>query len=222
MSHPNNKKAIQIRGIEFHSNDTAIFSIGLKSYINKELWIERVGLSLAQLNPILAYLLEFIQDDKLTIKHGEKLSLFSWMVRLNETEDYFEVFEVYPEGAGFIPGLKITHQLFDRQTFVCNQFNMTPQFPLFDQIVTIDPLIKTGKAAHLFRWNKQDPDSGWIAMTDSFDEKLGPFEQVTLGQLMTLRPESGQFMALPPGFKVLWNGNDAKIGYDKNMNVPDY
>jgi len=38
-----------------------------------------------------------------------------------------------------------------------------------------------------------------------------------MGELMTNLPEQAKFMALPAGFKVLQNGNDAKIEFDENM-----
>lgn len=54
-------------------------------------------------------------------------------------------------------------------------------------------------------------------MTESFNEETMSFKGITVGQLMTLRPEIVQFMALPIGFNVIWQGNNANIGFDKNM-----
>lgn len=54
-------------------------------------------------------------------------------------------------------------------------------------------------------------------MTESFNEETMSFKGITVGQLMTLRPETAQFMALPIGFNVIWQGNNANIGFDKNM-----
>lgn len=206
-----------IGNVEFHANEHAIFSIGLQSRIQKELWIEKGQLSLAQLKPILTYLVDFIQADKLTLRHGEKLSCFSWSIKIRENGAYFEIYEFYPKELGFIPGLALTHQLFAAQVAMAQQLQVHPQFPLFDQNITIDPWVKKGLAAHLFRWNKKDPDSGWVAMTAEFTGNASSFERMTIGQFMILKPESRPFLALPPGFKVIWDGNDAKLGFDKKM-----
>lgn len=97
------------------------------------------------------------------------------------------------------------------------KLNVEPNFPLFDQIILIDPLIRSGLTANLFRWKKDDPDSGWVAMTNEFTGNS--FEQITVGQFISYFPVYTQFMALPPGFKVIWDGNDAKIGFEENMTI---
>jgi hypothetical protein len=221
MSEAEDTGPIQIRDVEVLANPAAFFTIGLYKYIGKELIVAKAQLGFPAIKPILTYIIEFIQDNKLQVKHGEKLSCFTWMISLNENGSYFEVYEYFPERSAFVPGLKFTHDLYARQKFVCGQINIPPNFPLCDQIVTIDPLIKTGKDAHLFRWRKQDPDSGWIVLTDNFEGQESRFEQITVGQFITMRPESSQFLALPSGFKVIKSGNDAKIGFDKNMDVDD-
>jgi len=219
MSTKQNKGPFQIRDIEVFANEAAYFTIGLHKYIGKEILVDKAQLDFPSIKPLFTYIIEFIQDNKLQVKHGEKLSCFSWMIRLNDNGNYFEVYEYYPQMSGFIPGLKITQDLYAKQLFVCGQINVPPHFPLVDQIITIDPLIKTGKEAYLFRWKKQDPDSGWVVLSDSFDEKVSSFEQFTIGEFIAMRPESSMFLALPSGFKVMKAGKDAKIGYDNGMNV---
>ena len=211
----NRKKIFKIRDIEFQSNHKEFYSIGFKSYINKELKVLKNDLTLKQLTPILTYLVEFIQDDRLKIRDGDKLSCFTWSLRLKENGDFFEIFEAFPEKDGYIPGLSLTHQGLSQQLYICEQLNVEPNFPLFDQFILVDPLIRTGLQANLFRWNKKDPDSGWVAMTSEF--KGTDFEQIPIGQFMTYIKESAQFLALPVGYKVIWDGNDAKIGYDDKM-----
>ncbi len=211
------KKTFKIRDVEFQSNRNEFYSIGLKPYIDKELKVLKKDLELEQLRPILTYLVEFIQDDKLTINDGDKLSCFTWSLRFKDDGDFFEIFEAYPEKEGFIPGLFITHQKLSQQLAVCEQLNIEPDFPLFDQFILVDPLVRTGLKVNLFRWNKEDPDSGWIAMTSEF--KGTEFEKVPIGQFMTYIGYATQFMALPAGFKVIWDGNDAKIEFDDQLTI---
>ncbi|AZA48491.1 hypothetical protein EG346_09975 [Chryseobacterium carnipullorum] len=210
-------KTLKIRNIEFQSDHHYHYSKGLKSSIHKEIKIAKNNLSLEDLQPILLYLVEFIQDEKPDIKNGEKITCFSWSILFHEVSDFFEILEVIPEQQGFGEGLNRTLHILKQQISVCNQLKVEPDFPHFDQMVTVDPLIKTGLQANLFRWNGDDPDSGWVAMTEKFNEETMSFEGMTVGQLMTLRPETVQFMALPIGFKVIWQGNNANIGFDKNM-----
>lgn len=213
----NRNKDFKIGNIEFRSNDSEYYSIGLKSYINKELKVSKEGLTLEQLRPILTYLVEFIQDDKLVINNGDKLSCFTWSLRFKDDGDFFEIFEAYPEKEGFIPGLSITYQKLSQQLAVCEQLNVEPDFPLFDQFILVDPLVRTGLKVNLFRWNKEDPDSGWVAITSEFQGT--EFEQIPIGQFITYIEYAAQFMALPAGFKVIWDGNDAKIGFDDEMTI---
>ncbi|MEO4005592.1 hypothetical protein [Flavobacterium sp. CAU 1735] len=210
-------KALKVRDIAFFANGDHFYSKGLEVSIGKELKIAKYGLTLEELNPILHYLVEFIQDEKPVIKNGNKLTCFSWLILAQEEEDFFEILEIYPEQQGFAAGLNRTLQVLNQQLYVCDQLKVEPIFPDFDQIVTIDPLIRTGLPAHLFRWNRTAPDSGWVAITDNFDEDTMSLEEITVGQLMTYRPETVQFMALPFGYKVIWDGKDAKIAFDNNL-----
>ncbi|MDR6921964.1 MULTISPECIES: hypothetical protein [Chryseobacterium] len=211
------KKTFKIRDVEFYSEGNDHYSKGLKPSIKKELKISKNNLTLEQLKPILQYLVEFIQDEKPDIKNGEKITCFSWCILFHEDQDFFEILEVIPEQQGFGEGLSRTLHILEQQLSVCNQLKVEPNFPDFDEIVTVDPLLKTGLQANLFRWKGDYPDSGWVAMSDSFNEETMSFEEMTVGQLMTLRPEIVQFTALPMGFKVIWEGSNAKIGFDKQL-----
>lgn len=212
------KKTFKIREVEFSSDNHYHYSKGLKSSINKEIKISKNGISLEELKPILQYLVEFIQDEKPDIKSGNKVTCFTWSIIFHEvSSDFFEILELIPEQKGFGEGLTRTLYMLNQQLSVCNQLKVEPDFPQFDQIVTVDPLIKTGLQANIFRWKRDFPDSGWVAMTNDFEEETMSFEEMTLGQFMTLRPEIVQFMALPMGFKIIWEGNNAKIGFDNYL-----
>ncbi len=211
------KKKSKTGEVVIHSNANEFYTSGLKSYINKELKVEKRDLTPEQINPILRYIIEFIQEDELDIRHGDRLSCFSWSIRLGEEGDYYEIFEVYPEKEGYVPGLRRTYEIYTEQMSVCNQLGATPEFPIFDQLVTISVNVKNGYVTHLFRWNKEEPDSGWVAMTENTDPDQVSFENMTLGQLMTIRPELVKFLALPPGYKVISEGDDAKIAFDEQM-----
>lgn len=206
-----------VRDIAFYADGDHYYSKGLEVSIGKELKIAKYGLSLEELNPILHYLVEFIQDEKPDIKNGNKLTCFSWLILAYEEENFFEILEINPEQGGFAAGLNRTLNVLNQQLFVCDQLKVEPNFPDFDQIVSVDPLVKTGLPTHLFRWYSDFPDSGWVALTDNFDEETMSFEEMTVGQLMTLRPELIKFMALPFGYKVIWDGKDAKIAFDNNL-----
>lgn len=210
-------KPFKIRNVEFYSDNNHHYSKGLKPSINKEIKISKNGLSLEQLKPILQYLVEYIQDEKTDIKNGNKVTCFSWSILFHEDADFFEILEVIPEQQGFGEGLNRTLHILNQQLNVCNQLKTEPNFPQFDQLITVDPLVKTRLQANLFRWKSNYPDSGWVAMTNDFDEETMSFEEMTLGQFMTLRPEIVQFIALPVGYKVIWEGNDAKIGFDNYL-----
>jgi hypothetical protein len=56
-----------------------------------------------------------------------------------------------------------------------------------------------------------------MVITDDFDEEANEFEEMALGQFMMSRPEIVKFMALPMGYKVIWDGNDAKIAFDNYL-----
>ncbi|UUC44464.1 immunity protein Imm33 domain-containing protein [Flavobacterium cerinum] len=213
----NKIKALMVRDIAFYADGDHYYSKGLEVSIGKELKIAKYGLTLEELNPILHYLVEFIQDEKPVIKHGNKLTCFSWLILAHEEENFFEILEINPEQRGFAAGLNRTLNVLNQQLFVCDQLKVEPNFPDFDQIVSVDPLVKTGLPTHLFRWLSDFPDSGWVALTDNFDEETMSFEEMTVGQLMTLRPELIKFMALPFGYKVIWDGKDAKIAFDNNL-----
>ncbi|MGH1519844.1 immunity protein Imm33 domain-containing protein [Chryseobacterium sp. JK1] len=210
-------KTFKIRDIEFYSEGNYHYSKGLQSSITKEIKIAKNNLSLEQLQPILQYLVEFIQDEKPDIKSGEKTTCFSWCILFHEEPDAFEILEVIPEQGGFGEGLSRTLHLLHQQLSVCNQLKVEPDFPDFDHIVAIDPLIQKGLQPNLFRWKAEDPDSGWVVMSNSFNEETMSFEEMTVGQLMTMRPEIAQFMALPAGFKVISQGNNVHIAFDKHL-----
>lgn len=212
------KKTFKIRDVEFYSDNHYHYSKGLKTSIQKEIKISKNGLTLEQIQPILQYLVEFIQDEKPDIKTGNKITCFTWIILFYEVStEFFEILEIIPEQQGFAEGLTRTLHVLNQQLFVCNQLKIEPDFPQGDQIITADPLIKTGLPVNLFRWKSDFPDSGWVAMTNEFNEETMSFEEMTLGELMTLRPEIVQFVALPMGYKVIWNGNDAKIAFDNYL-----
>jgi hypothetical protein len=213
----NRTETFKIRDIKFQSVGDEFHSKGMKSYIEKEIKVAKNKLSFEQITPILTYLVEFIQDEKLKIKHGEKLSCFTWSVIFIDESRHFEILEVYPEKEGYIPGFSITHQILNQQLTVCDELKLEPDFPLFDQYILIDPLVKTGLPANLFRWNKADPNSGWVAMTSEFTGN--EFEQLTIGQFISYYKNAAQFLALPAGYKVLRDGDDAKVGFDEQMTV---
>lgn len=213
----NKNKPFNIKSIEFHSNKQTTFSKGLKQYIDHEISIERGKLSPKDLTPILEYLVDFIIDDRPYLQHGQKISCFTWNLRLNQKGGYFHLYEFYPKKKAFISGVSITLKVMKEQLTVCQQLKTLPQFPLFDQIVEIDPKVRSKRPAHLFRWKREDPHSGWISITGEFDGDPASFESITLGEFMVLRPEARQFMGLPFGYKVIWDGKDAKIAFDPKM-----
>ncbi len=207
-----------IRDIKFYTEGDEIFSEGMTKYIRKEFKIARNGLSLEELEPILDHIVLFIEEEKIQLKDGERLSCFTWVIKVMEEGDYFEILEPYPEENGFALGLSRNYHFFNQQKTVCEYLKVDPEFPLIDQLVTIDPVIKLGVPVHLFRWKKEDPDSGWYAVTNNVSEDDLPLlEHMPLGEFMLLRPECVQFLALPAGFKVIWEGNDAKIGFDERL-----
>ncbi|WBX98971.1 hypothetical protein [Chryseobacterium gambrini] len=212
------KKAFKIRDVEFYSDREYHYSKGLKPYLHKEIKIVKQDLSLENLGHILQYLVEFIQDEKPDIKAGNKVTCFTWLILFHEVSpDFFEILEIIPEQQGFAEGLTRTLHVLHQQLFVCDQLKIEPDFPHGDQMVAVDPLTKTGSPVNLFRWKSEFPDSGWVVMTNEFDEEKMPFEEMTLIELMILRPEIVKFMALPMGYKVIWDGNDAKIAFDNYL-----
>ncbi len=212
------KKAFKIRDVEFYSDSEYHYSKGLKPYLHKEIKIVKQDLSLENLGHILQYLVEFIQDEKPDIKAGNKVTCFTWLILFHEVSpDFFEILEIIPEQQGFAEGLTRTLHVLHQQLFVCDQLKIEPDFPHGDQMVAVDPLTKTGSPVNLFRWKSEFPDSGWVVMTNEFDEEKMPFEEMTLIELMILRPEIVKFMALPMGYKVIWDGNDAKIAFDNYL-----
>lgn len=211
------KKTFKIRDVEFYSDDQYHYSKGLKSSIEKEIRIFKNNISLEELRPLLRYIIEFIEDEKPSIKNGKRITCFSWSILFNEIHDFFEILEIIPEQKGFAEGLTRTLFILNRQLEVCNQVNAEPDFPFFDNAMAADPLIKTGLPVHLFRWSANGNDSGWVAMTDQFDENTMSFDEITVGQLMTAIPETIQFMALPKGFKVIRDRDGARIAFDEHL-----
>ncbi len=211
------KKTFKIRNVEFYSDNHYHYSKGLQSSIKKEIRIFKNDISLEELRPLLQYIIEFIEDENPSIKNGDRMTCFSWSILFSEFPDFFEILEIIPEQEGFAEGLTRTLFILDRQREVCSQVNAEPDFPFFDAIVTADPLIRTGLPTHLFRWSASGNDSGWVAMTDQFDENTMSFEAITVGQLMTWIPETIQFMALPTGFKVIRDGKGARIAFDEQL-----
>ncbi|PTT70311.1 MULTISPECIES: hypothetical protein [unclassified Chryseobacterium] len=212
------KKAFKIRDVEFYSDREYHYSKGLKPYLHKEIKIVKQDLSLENLGHILQYLVEFIQDEKPDIKSGDKVTCFTWNIMFQEVSSgFFEIFELIPEKLGFEPGLIRTLFVLNQQLLVCDQLKAEPDFPDINQIVLADPLTKTGLPIHLFRWKREYPDSGWMVITDDFDEEANEFEEMALGQFMMSRPEIVKFMALPAGFKIIWKDNDANIAFDNYL-----
>lgn len=216
---PFNKKveSVVIRDVTFQSSGKWIQSVGLKPYWGKEMRIEAHKLSVTQLHPILEYMVEYIIDEELPAKHGDTISCFSWMIRLYEKAEYFEVFEYYPKESSFAAGLQLTYKILSEQISICEKLNVEPNFPLCDQFVSIDPRVKLGKIGHMFRWKKQDPESGWVVITSDFKADTDSFEKIPLGEFLDIAPYNRQFTALPVGYKVIWDKNDAKIGFDERM-----
>ncbi len=214
------KQTIRVKDINFSDKEGFAFSEGLRPYIHKELKIRVPEAGLNAMIPVLTYLVEFITDEGLQLSDGERMSCFAWSLMVVDEGSHFHVLEVFPQKNGFIEGIEQTLEQYHEQMEVCQLIGTDPAFPIFDQRVTISHNVRNGYQAHLFRWNKEDPDSGWVAMTDNYDDQQTAFEQMTVGQLITLRPEFTKFFALPPGYKVIWEGNDAKIAFDPNMAVP--
>jgi hypothetical protein len=205
-----------IRDIRIKNENGYLITINLKRIIGRELKLLIKKEEENQYLRILDYLIHYFTDNKPVINNGQTIAYHSWLLKFIIVADIISVYEVQPNGDGFIEGVDYAIGVVTDQERECVKHNATPLFPLFSQMVVISKGVLDGKDIDAVRYSSPSHMTGWWITTELYDDNIESLETIHYYHLAFKRPDIMKYLALSFGFRFQ-SGHQDKVWFDEKV-----
>jgi hypothetical protein len=205
-----------IRDIRIKNENGYLITINLKRIIGRELKLLIKKEEENQYLRILDYLIHYFTDNKPVINNGQTIAYHSWLLKFIIVAEIINVYEVQPNGDGFIEGVDYAIGVVTAQERECVKHNATSLFPLFSQMVVISKGVLEGKDVDAVRYPSPSQMTGWWITTELYDDNIESLETIHFYHLAFKRPDIMKYLALSFGFRFQ-SGHQDKVWFDEKI-----
>jgi len=150
----------------------------------------------------LGFISDYILQQNARIKHGETLNYGYWMVKFQAANDnVLEVWEYNPEATEFVPGGSLTLSYWKEQHRICDLYGAEFAPPRPDKLTAVSAGVMEGYPVQAVRYLWQEHMSGWLMVTEKWDNKVESLTNHHTYHVTATRPDLAKFIALPVGFR---------------------
>lgn len=166
---------------------------------------------------VLQYLIDYVLDDSPEIVPDQTFGYHSWALKFCQTNDshYLEIWEAKSDGSGFVEGVDYALKVTQEQINKCNEYDVLPTFPNFNQKIVISKGVYEGYNVDAVRYPSPEHMSGWWLITDLYDGNTDSLMVVHFYHVAFERPELLEFLALPFGFRFYKDDAIEDIWFDE-------
>lgn len=204
-----------IRTIRIENLENYLITTCLKGYIGFELKL-LMRKTTNQYLDLLKYLIDYFIDIKPVINDGETIAYHSWLLKFVFINDLISLYEAQPDGNGFVEGADYAISVINVQKQECIKYNITPLFPLFNQMIVLSEGVLAGNNIDAVRYPSPNHMTGWWLTTELYDEDIKSLKTIHYYHLVFKRPDILRFLALPFGFRFL-SGEQTEVWFDENV-----
>ena len=172
---------------------------GLENYNQKELWLKSFGNKGGEL-AFIYFIIDYILNDRRTIKENETMSYGLWLVKFIKAEDHFKIYELDPSFEEWQLGADNAIYYMEQQKLTCKQEGAEFSVPLFTQKIAISNGVLEGLIVQGIRYKEPEHMSGWYLTTSRYNTDIKNMNVVTMQALVVARKDLLQFLALPAGY----------------------
>ena len=192
--------------ISFHlmKPDNMVWTKGLKSILGKEIVVLKTKVSdgVFEIN-LLKHVVDYLSRTDSKIENIQKFSILSWIYKLSETVEWFELLELTSDGESFVSGCEYSYGLISSQKGVCEHLKVAPKFARTDQMVALtDDVLNGVHNIDAVRYLAPEHMSGWWITSDNYDGNVSSLKTVHMGHVLAVREDLRPFLALPPGYRI--------------------
>lgn len=190
----------------------------LGKHIDDELAIVIKSRSVEEYLDVLSYMIDYILDYQPIIKDGQTIGYYSAHFKFRRMGDkkVLELTEPIDEsGENYISGVDDGMMIASAQAYMCEQLEVQPVWPMFDQTVIISKGVYEGEPIEGIRYPPTEHTCGWWLTTDQYDNNTKSLIHVHYYHIVFRRPDILEMLALPQGF--FFNTKDGSIGFDEEV-----
>lgn len=166
---------------------------------------------------LIVYLLDYLLEGKVVIKSNETIAYYSWMLKFEINDGQCVIMEFEKNGNGWVDGVEYAIELKMNQKDICEKWNVEPQFPIFNQFISISDGVLEGFPIDASRYLADEDMTGWYFVTGLYNGDYKEMKNIHYYHLAFKRPELMKYMALPSGFTLFQNSNEIEIEFSENL-----
>jgi hypothetical protein len=200
--------------LTFKKNDLVVSTQGLADTGRAELRVHVGGASLlGEGESFLRFVADYLFRQDARIKPGETLNYGYWLVKFQEaSENLLEVWEYNPNATEFVLGGSLTLRYWQEQHRICKLYGADFAPPRPDKLTSVSEGVMEGLPVQAVRYPWQEHMSGWLLVTERWDESIKSLTNHHTYHVTAARPDVAPFIALPVGFRFdLTSGQRAWI-----------
>jgi hypothetical protein len=188
--------------IHLHRTDGGIETVGLAASQSNELVVRVTPGLVDEARALLERTVAYALDSGRKLASGETMTVGSWLVRFTEVrQGTLALWEVDSGGDEFVAGVERTLTLWRDQNRVCAAVGAEFDPPLYDRMAIVSDGVLDGDPAEGVRYPSPDHMSGWWLTTDRFNGDPGTLGGEHVHRVCSARPDLGDYLALPPGWR---------------------
>lgn len=205
-----------IREIKIKQTGRSLKTEGLKKNIGFEIDLLIQNKEERDYLNLLSFLIDYFIDSKATIKDGQTIAYYSWLLKFVIGENFvLSIYEVNSNGDGFTEGANYAIEVVNEQTLECVKIDRIPVFPTFSQMIVVSKGVFSGEEINAVRYPSPGHMTGWWLTTDLYDGNINSLETIHYYHFAFQRPDIIKYLALPPGFRF-FSGNQSEVWFDKD------
>lgn len=157
----------------------------------------------------------YMIEQRISLRSGETFGFGSWTVQLlAERDDELWISEYTSSGDRYVDGASFALNLWGRQQMVCEKNEASCLRPAPTQLVVISDGVLEGDPIDGVRYSSPGHMSGWWITTDRYNNDPKTLKLVHVMHVLEKRPELGEILALPFGFRFDKSGT---VTFDEHV-----
>jgi hypothetical protein len=185
--------------INYNESEEAIHTIGLHSFIGKELKLVHINNLEGEIN-LLQYLIDYIIDCAPEIKEEQTVAYGLWLLKFTKYSEVYELYELNHNFEDWIRGAENSVHTFELQKYWCREENVVFSIPEFQQLIAISDGVMNGLPVTGMRYMAPKHMSGWYLVTELYNGDASTMKVIRPKEIVKGRKDLLQFFALPAGY----------------------
>jgi hypothetical protein len=173
---------------------------------------------LPECESFLRFVARYVSESGRKIKADETLNYGYWLVKFRALNpNLLEVWEYNSEGTEFVRGGSLALRYWRDQHHICATYGAEFKPPRPDKLTAVSAGVMEGLPVQGVRYPWQEHMSGWLMVTQRWDENIKSLTNHHTYHVSAVRPDLAPFLALPVGFRFDLTAGRRQVWLDEEV-----